>query len=448
MATSDRAGGRSLRLRVTALALAAVTIAWLVAAGASYLRVRHEADELLDGYLVQAASILQARLSDDLDEDELEHAPELHRYARRILFQLWDRGRTLRLHSLHAPNTRLSPRDEGFDDVELDGRRYRVFSAYDRERRTLVQVAERRNARDEIVRGVGGALGLPLLVALPLLGVALWWSIGAGMRPLATLSREVAARHPDNLAPVATGVAPAELEPLVASLDRLFERVQASLDRERTFTADAAHELRTPIAALRVQAQVAAGARSDAERHRALAQVIAGCDRASRLVDQMLVLARVDPMRGLPDDASCDLAVIAREAIAQRAQDALDGGVDIGHEGTPAIVRGDATLLAILVRNLVDNALRHTPPGGSVRLWTGGEPAKLIVTDTGPGVPAEAQARLGERFFRPLGDEAPGSGLGLSIVRRIAELHSAQVTFGHGEGKVGLSVRVAFPPVR
>lgn len=448
MATADRAGGHSLRLRVTALALAAVTIAWLIAAGMSYLRVRHEADELLDGYLVQAAAMLQARVSDELDEDELEHAPELHRYARHIVFQLWDRGRTLRLHSLNAPNTRLSPRDEGFDDVVHEGRRYRVFSAYDRERRTLVQVAEQRGARDEIVQGVGRALGMPLLVALPILGVALWWSIGAGMRPLATLSREVAARRPDNLAPVATGQTSRELAPLVASLNRLFGRLRASFERERTFTADAAHELRTPIAALRVQAQVAVGARAEPERARALTQVIVGCDRASRLVDQMLVLARVDPMVGLPNSAPCDLAAIACDAVAAQAQEALDRNVDIGHEGAAGAVRGDTPLLTILVRNLVDNALRHTPPGGAVRVRTTSEPATLSVVDTGPGVPTEALSRLGERFFRPLGEEAPGSGLGLSIVRRIAELHGANLSFEPGEGGAGLLVRVAFPSMR
>ena len=442
------AAPRSLRLRVMALTLAVVTLGWLVAAGFAYVRVRHEADELLDGYLVQTASILHAQLTGGLDESELEHAPELHRYARRMMFQVWEDGARLRLHSASAPDTRLSPHDEGFDEILLGGRRFRVFSSYDRDRRTVVQVAEARRERDEIAGGVARSLFLPLGIALPALAALLWLSIGTGMRPLRVLSREIAARHPENLARVPDAGAPREIAPLVGSLNRLLERVRASLERERRFTDDAAHELRTPIAALRVQAQVAHDARCEAERALALERVLEGCDRSARLVDQMLTLARLDPLAGLAPGATCDLADLARAAMAERAQDAVDRGIEVGFDGASAIVRGDAPLLATLLRNLVDNALRHAPRGGAVcvttRVHADGR-VELVVADDGPGLPADAYSRLGERFFRPLGDVASGSGLGLSIVRRIAELHGAEVRFGPGPGNVGLEVRVALP---
>lgn len=443
------ASARSLRLRVLALALAAVALAWLVAAGLAYVRVRHEADELLDGYLVQTAAILQARTSDDVDESELEHAPELHRYARRVVFQLWDGGRTLKLHSANAPDRRLSPRDDGFDDVTIDGRRYRVFATFDRDRRMLVQVAEERHVRDEIVAGVGRSLALPLLVALPVLAVALWLAVSTGMRPLARLSREIRARDPDNLAPMPAAPV-AELGPLVDGINHLLARVRTSLEHERRFNADAAHELRTPIAGVRVQAQVARDAVDPAQRERALAQVVDGCDRASRLVGQMLTLARLDPLQVVPAERRCDLADVGREAVAQRAQQAVEREIDLGFEDTAerSSVRGEAPLLAILVGNLLDNALRYTPPGGrvvvAVRDAADGA-VRLEVADTGPGIAPDARARLGERFFRPLGNDVPGSGLGLSIVRRVAELHAATLAFDDRPGG-GLVVRVDLPP--
>jgi len=435
----------SLSRRLLLLSLAAVAVVWAAAAVFAVARVRHEAGELLDAHLVQAAAMLHARIGEDVDESELEHAPELHRYARGLAFQVWEEGRKLRLHSANAPDTRLSPQDQGFSDVESGGRSWRVFSSVDRKGHLLVQVAEERRARDRITSGVAGALLLPMVVGLPVLGLLIVLALRSGLKPLVALGREVAARDPDNLQPL-DAAGPREVAPLVASLNGLFVRLGRSIEHERRFNADAAHELRTPLAAIRAQAEVALGAAGDPERANALRQVLAGCDRAARLVDQMLTLARLDPQRTIEGGARFDLAATARDAVAAIAPAALARGVEVGLDAVPARVVGDPALVAILLRNLLDNAIRHSPAGASVdvRVQDADGGAEVVVADQGPGVPQEERERLGERFHTVPGSGEPGSGLGLSIVRRIAELHRAELRFGEPASGRGLEVRVRF----
>ena len=261
------------------------------------------------------------------------------------------------------------------------------------------------------------------------------------------LNRQVAHRAPDNLAALQLAAAPAEVAPLVSSLNRLFERVRASMDNERRFTADAAHELRTPLAALRAQAQVARGSIDDNERDRALDNVISGCDRASHLIDQLLTLARLEPERFQARREPCDLRGVARLVIAELVPSAHAKRIEIElHDGPPVAVAGDTRLLGILLRNLVDNAVRYSPPGTAVgvRAGTDGRSAFLSVTDEGPGVAADERAQLGQRFHRLVGTQASGTGLGLSIAKRIAELHDATIAFAEGEGRVGLVATVTF----
>jgi two-component system sensor histidine kinase QseC len=438
--------GGSLSRRLLLLSLAAVAVVWVASSIFAVVRVRHEAGELLDAHLVQAAAMLHARVGDDVDESELEHAPELHRYARGLAFQVWEEGLKLRLHSANAPDTRLSPQERGFSDVESGGRAWRVYSSLDRKGRVLVQVAEERRARDRIAGSVAGALLLPMIVGLPVLGLLIWLALRSGLKPLVALGRDVAVRDPDNLQPLEAADVPREVGPLVASLNGLFGRLRQSIDHERRFNADAAHELRTPLAGVRAQAEVALGASADAERTHALRQVIAGCDRAARLVDQMLTLARLDPKRTLAGGARFDLAAVARDAIAEIAPAGHARGVDVALDASPAQIVGDPALVAILLRNLLDNAIRHGPAGTTVEVGVqavaGG--AELVVTDQGPGVPPDERDRLGERFHRVLGTGETGSGLGLSIVRRIAELHHAEVAFGAAPSGRGFAARVRF----
>jgi two-component system sensor histidine kinase QseC len=365
-----------------------------------------------------------------------------------VAFQVWERGTALRVHSADAPNERLSSRTEGFSDADVDGRRWRVFSTWTRKHRLLIQVGEERAARDRLAMAIGANVLKPMVLALPLLGLLVWLGVRWGTRPLAILHEQTVQRDPDNLAPLEIADPPAEVAPLVESLNRLLARVRASIEGERRFTADAAHELRTPVAAVRAHAEVARAATTEDERRAALDSILAGCDRAAHAIDQLLTLARLDPAGAGGRRETCDLRDVARQVLADLAPMALAKGIEVElSEGAPVMVPGNRGLLAILVRNVADNAVRYSPAGGRARVDVvpDGAVARLIVTDEGPGVaPADRQA-LGQRFLRLAGSREAGTGLGLSIVARVAELHRAAVHFREGPGGRGFSVVVEFP---
>jgi two-component system sensor histidine kinase QseC len=360
---------------------------------------------------------------------------------------VWDRERKLVLHSASAPNTPLSTTHEGFSNSRVDGKAWRVFSVRDDQQRYLIQVGERRKLRDELAEAVAENLLRPLLFALPVLGLLIWLGVARGLRPLQSLSGQVAQRRAENLAPLEDDVVPVEVLPLVQGLNHLFARLRDSLDKERRFTADAAHELRTPLAAIMTQAQVARGAAADAERQRALDNVVLGCNRAAHLVDQLLTLARLEPEQLQPGEP-CDLRALAVEVLSALAPAAVRKNIELQlAEGAAVRVPGNATLLGILMRNLVDNAIRYSPPGSRVRAAIAQRDDKAIfsVIDQGPGIPAAAQELVWERFYRVLDTDETGSGLGLSIVRRVADLHHANVTLATGDGGRGLRVEVILP---
>jgi signal transduction histidine kinase len=305
-----------------------------------------------------------------------------------------------------------------------------------------------RHARDEIVEALGESLVWPLAAALPALALAIWLGVGAGLRPLGELRRELARRGPGDLARLDAARTPVEIEPLVAELNRLFGRIDEALERERRLTADAAHELRTPLAALSTQAQVARRATSDAARNEALEAIVAGSERAARLIEQMLTLARLESGQGKGAMQRADLRALARAALADAAPFALEKNIDLALEdGAASEVAGYPGLLDVLLRNLVDNAVRYTPPGSKVRVEVGGEArmARLVVSDNGPGVPSPELGRLGERFHRLAAPGETGSGLGLSIVLRITDLHRGRVRFAPSPGGTGLAVSVELP---
>ena len=446
MASAARAR-YSLKRRLLVALLAAVALVWLATAIYSYFDTRHEINRLLDAHLAQSASMIVAQVGNELEEIDLEHAPALDERARRVAFQIWERGDVLRLHSANAPQERLSPREEGFSRVTIGGKGWRVFSTWDAKRRFLVQVGERDEARGEIAASVARNLLVPLAFALPALGLFAWLSIARALKPLRALGQQVEAREPDNLGALAAEDAPAEVVPLVRSLDALFGRVGRLIERERRLTADAAHELRTPLAALKVQAQVALGAAEDDARRRALENVVAGCDRGARVVEQLLTLARLESDQPRQRPEPCDLRTLARQTIAELAPAALARKVEIElAEGGPVPIEGYPELVAVLLRNLVDNAVRYGPAGGTVRVEATG--ASITVTDEGPGIPPQERDKVGQRFYRILGSEASGSGLGLSIVQRITAIHGAKLALGEGPDGKGLRATVAFPAAK
>jgi len=437
----------SLRRRLLFLLSGTVLAAWLATAAFTYFDAREEIGEMLDAHLAQSAGLIAAQLEHEIDDDHAARTPRQYKHERKIAFQVWDRKGRLLLRSASAPEVQLQSRSEGYGDAVIDGKRWRIFSRWDESRQYLVQVGERYELRDELAQSVASHLLHPLAVALPALALLIWLGVGAGLAPLGGVAREVARRAPDNLAPLDEASAPREISPLIGALNALFDRLRTSLEQERRFTADAAHELRTPLAAVKTQAQVALGASSDAARDRALANVVAGADRAARLVEQLLVLARLDPQTALTPGQTVDLRELARQGTAEIAPAAAARGVEVGLvPGDAAPVAGDAVLLAVLLRNLLDNAVRYTPSGGevevSVERTSGG--VSLAVIDNGPGIPEAERGKVFERFHRLLGSGEEGSGLGLSIVRRIADLHRAGVSLDTGPGGRGLRVEVRF----
>lgn len=448
-------GGPSLQRRLLATVLTLVALVWAVATAATWIDTEHEVGELLDAHLTQAASLLVSLPLDDLTRTDLEETPVLHEYQTKSVFQVWH-GDQLVVRSASAPLTRLAPPTQrGLAMVSVEGQPWRVFSARGRDPHVVVHVANHDQARADVVTAAMTSVIWPTAVALPLLALAVWWAVRRALRPLVDLGQVVARRNPDDDAPLPLHRVPQEAQPLVLALNRLFARMVAVLQAERRFTADAAHELRTPIAAIRMQAQVAQGATDPAERDDALNATLQGCDRASHLVDQLLQLARLEALttsggegcdlRTVLDWVTGDLSPVAR----QRHQTvALDVPAEPDRPWPCPVPEG---LMVIVLRNLVDNALRYGPDGCRVTLTVCTQPrggGQLMVEDNGPGMADADLQRLGERFFRVMGNGRPGSGLGWSIVTRVAGLHGLQLQVDRSPAWGGLRVRLNWEETR
>ena len=441
---------RSLQGRLLVLVLGLVLAAWLATAALTWIDVRHELDELLDSHLAQAAALLVVQQGSEIEDDHRVDAPTLHRYAPKVAFQVFHEGR-LALRSSNAPAEPMlafsgRPAD-GFKTIDIAGTAWRVFATHGRERDVQVFVGEQVESRSAILWAVlRSSLG-PMLFAIPLLALAAGFAVRQGMAPLRLLGRTLARRTPDALQPIAVNGAPSEMAPMLDALNGLFRRIAELLESERRFTADAAHELRTPIAGIRVQAQVALGATADRERSHALHATLQGCDRATRLVEQLLTLSRLES-GAEHARVTVDAAALARQVVAEVAPLALGKQQIVEVDaGSPCPVQGDATLLSVLIRNLVDNAMRYSPPCAVVKVAVSNErgAVRLTVEDSGPGMSPADIDRIGERFFRVVGSGQDGSGLGWSIARRIAAVHRAAVRVARSESLGGLSVEVGIP---
>lgn len=440
----------SLQHRLLAGVLGVVVFVWLGTALMTWQDARHELGELLDSHLAQAAAVLvvqQAPEIGDGDHGEGIDAPTLHRYAPKVAFQVFHEGR-LSLRSSNAPAVPMvvagKPFQTGFDTVKIGGAAWRVFAAYGAENEVQVYVGEELATRDHILWAVLRSTLWPMAMALPLLALALWWAVSRGMAPLRQLGGALAQRQPDALSPVVLEGAPSEVATMVDALNALLERIGALLESERRFTADASHELRTPIAAIRAQAQVALAESDDTLRRHALTRTLEGCDRASRLVEQLLTLSRLEAAQA-PAMADVDLSALSRQVVADLAAKAIGKGQTLGLDAPePCPIPGNETLLGVLVRNLVDNAVRYSPAHAQVRVSVTQREGQVVlrVEDSGPGLDAAQQARLGERFFRVLGHKEGGSGLGWSIVKRIAAAHRLDVQVQRSAALGGLAVEV------
>jgi two-component system OmpR family sensor kinase len=415
-----------------------------VAAVGTYWRARDEANALFDHELQEmVASLIDAPFA------AAPAGPGSAAGADALVVQIWDRN-GVQLY-LSQPQRELPQHAQlGFTNLHTEAGDWRVFSALAGGQ--VVQVAQPMRARRELAASMALRTIVPLLAILPVLGLLIWFIIARGLQPLERVAAAVSRRSPTQLEPLAEHDLPREVQPLVQALNGLLLRLGQTLAAQRTFIADAAHELRTPLTAVHLQAQLAERAATDTERRKALADLKSGLERATRLSEQLLTLARAEPgVDGGEIAQPIDLAGLAREVIEELAPLATHRRIDLGlSEAREARVRGDREALRTLLSNLVDNALRYTAPGGRVDVVTGpdGERSALFVRDNGPGIAPGERARVFDRFYRgqPAGDAGVrGSGLGLAIVKRIADRHGASIDLGPGIDGAGLGVSVYFP---
>ncbi|TRZ94163.1 MAG: two-component sensor histidine kinase [Rhodocyclaceae bacterium] len=434
----------SLRRRLLIPLLGGVTSFWLATLGFSFIETHHEVDELFDAQLVQTAQTLLAIASNERG-DVAEIGEAGHKYQQKLSFQIWNARGRLVLHSSNAPQSPMTSAS-GFSE----GPGWRYYSQWDAAREFQVQVGESHEIRDELVSEIAWQLLVPALLGLPLLGGWVWLATRRGLAPLDAVAAQIGNRDPSHLEPLAPARAPLEIKPLMIALNDLLKRVGQALETERRFTADAAHELRTPLAALAVQAHVAQRSTNDAERQHAIEQLRAGVDRAAHLVDQLLTLARLDPEQPFSDVQSIQLKALTEEICAAHGAAAVAKNIALELDAVDVEVRGNKVMLQILMRNLIDNAIRYTQAGGLVKVTVSaaGPTVFLRVSDNGPGISAEERGLAFERFHRgAAGQDQVGSGLGLSIARRIAELHDAQLGLDEGEAGRGLSIIVKLPMI-
>lgn len=444
---------RSLQGRLLALVLGLVLSVWLATAAITWFDARQELGELLDGHLAQAGALLVVQQIGELeDDDHGVDAPTLHRYAPKVAFQVFHEGR-LTLRSANAPPTpMIDPQEQfntGFKTVQIDGTAWRMFAAYGAQRDVQVYVGEQVASRTAILWAVLRSTLWPSVLALPLLALSAWWAVRRGVAPLLRLGQTLRERQAQALHPISVANAPAEMLPMLDALNDLFARIATLMESERRFTADAAHELRTPIAAIRAQAQVALAEPDSTSRAHALNATLQGCDRAARLVEQLLTLSRIEA-GAVPKLSDVDLSALVRDVVAELAPQAIQKQQRLEVDAAQAqLVRGDAPLLAALIRNLVDNSIRYSPVGASVKLVLArlNDDVRLDIQDNGPGLNDADIKRLGDRFFRVLGTEQPGSGLGWSIVKRIATVHGARLEIGRSSelGGFKVSIRLSAP---
>ena len=436
----------SLRRRLLLMLLGGLSACWVVMLVFSYADAHHEIDELFDAQLAQAAQTLLTLAGHEKGEHIGDDDMVGHKYQRRLRCQIWSADGHLVLRSQNAPDYSLTAVD-GFSETHDQDGHWRHYRQWNADRSLQVQVSENHHGRDELIGHIAWRLLFPALIGLPLLGLWVWLATRQGLSALDGVAAQIEARAPQQLQPVVPASAPTEIRPLVQALNDLFRRVEEALEAERRFTADAAHELRTPLAALQAQLQVARRARDGAERDRSLGILQEGLTRASHLVDQMLQLARLDPERGLPDSRPVALGEVAEAVCADLGPAILAKELDFDLVAEPQVtVVGQADWLRVLLRNLVDNAVRYTPAGGSVQVeltQVAGRPL-LRVSDSGPGIPESERERVLDRFHRLHQGEIQGSGLGLSIAGRVAELHGATLTLAASPSG-GLAAEVRFP---
>jgi len=464
---------RSIRKFLLVNLLISIILSTTIAALGNYILDQKDIQDHLDSLLTQSGFAFQALIGDNLKPEHLfqiqsqlntipklaekfyktlPHGPFPYIYDNKFQFQVWDQKGKLMIRSAQAPLTPLSSLNAGFSNISLQNHPWRVFTLPASHKNFIIMVAQRYDARADLGHRIARDDLYILLIVYLLLGFLIWLIVGRGLHPLRKITDEVSHRIPTYLEPMDLRYVPVEITPLMDELNHLLLRLKHALEREKRFAGDAAHELKTPLAALKTQAEVALRATHEEERTRALKNLISTVDRSSHIVSQLLTLSRLIPEEvayPMQDITSVNLHRLAMEEIAQCASEPFSQNIELELNcSDPSItVDGNVTALGILLRNLLDNAIRYSPSNTlvTVKIKKMEEKVILSVSDEGPGIPEELRARVFERFYRILGTQQPGSGLGLAIVQQIALFHQAEVRLNTPSSGKGLEVQIIFP---
>ena len=452
MTSLGLASSHSLRRRLLLSVMTAIVLAALFQAVSAYRGALTQADEMFDYHLQQMALSMRARLPERTvpPGQQLAPPPQERDDDGEIdyLIQIWGADGIQLFRSSHSA---LPPRAVlGFSDVHQGGTSYRVYSIQTPFQ--TIQIAQDMSARTGRARALALRAMLPMALIAPLLMLVIWVVIRQSLSPLERTRRQVASRTAEDLSPLAEDGLPDEVRPLVQELNLLFDRMHTVLQAQKAFVANAAHELRTPLTALKLQAQALRRAPDEATRDVAVGRLHLGIERAVRRLTQRRALARQEGEQAAdrPEPATVELRQLAQAAATELQAPAEDRGIELRlAAGPPASVQGDAEALRILLRNLLENAIKYTPTGGRVLVDAAASDGRtrLVVEDSGPGIPEADRERVFDRFYRS-GDAtatSSGSGLGLSIVKTVAAQHGASVRLDSSPTLAGLRVTVEFP---
>jgi two-component system sensor histidine kinase QseC len=433
---------KSIRLFLISGTVAILLLYNFIAALRGYQSSMLEADLLFDNQLLDLS-----RLVGNLDTAKV--TPEF-RLGNNLAFQIWENARLIAA-SWHAPAEPMNPFKPGFDFANFDSYRWRTFTRFDEDNGRWIIVAERTDLRFVLAENVVLESVTPILLGIPIAGLLIWMIVGFGLRPLAQLSADLREKRAQDLSPLPPRQTPRELDQVVQSVNGFIQRLDGALEREKRFSADAAHELRTPISALKIQLHnLAQEINTDSET---FLQLQRGVERMQHLVEQLLSLYRMTPAQFAAHCSRVDLLAVTQDVVARHYPLIEQKRQNVELEGPSAYIDGERFALETLLANLLANAIRYTPAGGNIRLRverSGGRVA-LTVADDGPGVPAEEREQVFERFHRGVQsgeDRASGCGLGLTIVKHVAELHQAEVSVADSGMGSGAAFTISFPEAR
>lgn len=443
---------RSIRGRLFIILAAATGLIWLCASGWVFFQTRSEVEHVLDTRLQEAARMVSSLAINggtgpsDTSTSEAHLVPGIASYERQLSCQIWSLDGRLVARSSGAPNESFGNEADGFSNQQVGGEAWRVYAISDPIKDTRVLVGDRLGLRERLVSDLIKGLLWPAMLIVPLLGFLIWTVLGRGLRPLQLLAADLKNRSIDDMSPVDASQAPPELAPLANSLNGLFLKVETARKYEREITAFAAHELRTPLAGLKTQAQVAIATHDPDARASALRQIMISVDRTSRLVRQLLAIARLDAQDEIERNDEINLGrlveeIVSAEPAAEPVKVVLEPALyDIG-----LVTNRD--LLTVALRNLHENAAQHIKKGGSVN-WSASckeTQIKIVVDDDGPGIPDSELPLVTERFFRGRHKSPYGSGLGLSIVQLALEKLGASLVLKNKSGGNGLIATLSLP---